>query len=360
MGSARNNWLAAGDPLRGIAAFGVVLFHAATWAVLTENGSIAPDDLGPAGHVLFNLDVGVFLFFLLSGYLIGRPFASAFVLQTPFPRIGRYLWRRVLRLAPGALAAAVFALVAFGGHYAEGTVHLWTLSAEACFYAALPLPAAAALPLARRISGPRMRSACWAAGCLLIAVASVWFRAHGGAFDFQHQHVFPSVAFAFAPGLALAGLEPIVSPLVRARPAAAATGSALALALMVLMLTAYFAAPRERFVVHSLLAVLAAALLMTAVLVRDWAGSPAWRTLNARPVRWIGKRSYSLYLFHFTAVVLLTRHLGAAGAVLSIPVSLVLAWAGYALVERPFMPRRQREDLPALKRNPATIDVSPV
>jgi peptidoglycan/LPS O-acetylase OafA/YrhL len=77
MGAARgqSGWLVAGDPLRGLAAFGVLLFHVATWATLESRHSVTIGDLGAPGHVLFNLDLGVFLFFLLSGYLIGRPFA---------------------------------------------------------------------------------------------------------------------------------------------------------------------------------------------------------------------------------------------------------------------------------------------
>jgi peptidoglycan/LPS O-acetylase OafA/YrhL len=354
MGTARghSNWLVVGDPLRGIAAFGVLLFHVATWAVLQNPGGAAVNDLGPAGPILFNLDAGVFLFFLLSGYLIGRPFASAFVLQTPFPHVGRYVLRRTLRLGPGVVAATALAVVLFGPHYERGTIHFWTLGAEASFYAVLPVLVAVALSLARRVRGPRVRAALWVAATSVLSVASLWFRGRGAPLDFGHQHVFPAVAFAFAPGLALAGLEPVLAPAVRAAPTAA-RGMARGLAFIgALAAIAYFDVPRSHFMQHSVLAVGACGAVLAATLVRAWAELPAWRLLDNRTLQWLGERSYSLYLFHLPVVAFVAARVaegesapGSAAlvALVAIPTSLVLAWAGYALVERPFMrPRRQR------------------
>jgi peptidoglycan/LPS O-acetylase OafA/YrhL len=351
MGTSSKNWLAAGDPLRGIAAFGVLLFHVATRAALSGGDSAHTNTLGSAGRILFNLDAGVFLFFVLSGYLIGRPFASAFVLQTPFPRVGRYLVRRALRLGPGVLAATALALALFGTHFMRGTVHFWTLSAEACFYAALPLVTALALPLTRQLPGPRARAALWLAGCVVGSLASLWFRSRGLRSDFAHQHLFPSVGFAFAPGLALAALEPVLAPIVRSAPARTALVARLALLLGVAALVVYFAVPRQDFMKHSVAAVVASALLFSAVLLRDWAGSAAWRALDNRPLQWLGERSYSLYLFHLPVVAFVAPKLGTGDpaatrvllvAAVAIPLSLASAWAGHALVERPFMRDRKQ------------------
>ena len=355
MGTGSKNWLTAGDPLRGIAAFGVLLFHVATWAALTGSAPVRPDTLGAAGRILFNLDAGVFLFFVLSGYMIGRPFASAFVLQTPFPRVGRYLVRRVLRLAPGLLAATALALALFGRDYRDGTVHFWTLSAEACFYAGLPVATALALPLTRRLPGPRARAAVWLAGCVVASLASLWFRSHGAPSDFGHQHVFPSVGFAFAPGLALAALEPILTPVLRSAPGRTTVAARAALLLAAAAAAGYFAVPRQEFMRHSVLAAAASTLLFCSVLLHDWAGRPSWPLLDNRPLQWLGERSYSLYLFHLPVVAFVAPKLGAGAsaaarvvmvAAIGIPVSLAFAWAGYALVERPFM-RARRPSVPA-------------
>ena len=358
MGAARRHpgWLTLGDPLRGLAAFGVLLFHVATWAVLSGRDAGDPDALGRAGPILFNLDIGVFLFFLLSGFLIARPFASAFVLRTPFPRVGRYVIRRALRLAPGLVAATVLAVVLLGRKFESGTVHFWTLGAEAIFYAALPLAVGLALPVARRVGGPPTRAALWVAATSALSVASLWFRNRGAPADFGHQHLFPSVAFAFAPGVALAGVEPLLAPALRASPVAARRAARVLLVLGALLALAYFQTGRSHFMQHSVLAVAACAAVMGAALAREWAELPAWRLLDNRPLQWLGQRSYSLYLFHLAVVTFLARELGAGGAaghrplllgVIAVPISLVLAWAGYALVERPFMrtPRQPLRDV---------------
>jgi peptidoglycan/LPS O-acetylase OafA/YrhL len=352
MGATRgnSNWFVLGDPLRGLAAFGVLVFHVAALAVLQGTRPTDVATLGFAGRILFNLDAGVFLFFLLSGYLIGRPFASAFVLQTPFPQLGRYVARRILRLAPGLLAATVLAVAAFGIHFTRGTVHFWTLGAEACFYAGLPLAGLAALPLARRLRGPRSRAAAWTGACALVALGSLWFRARGTPTGFTHQHLFPSVAFAFAPGLAMAALEPLAAPVIRARPSVATNAARLSMAVAAAGATAYFAVPRERFMLHSVLAVAASAALLAAALLREWGELPPWRLVDNRPLQWLGERSYSLYLFHFTVVVVAAQKLKGVGTpsarvalvgLLAVPFSLILAWIGYALVERPFIRERR-------------------
>jgi peptidoglycan/LPS O-acetylase OafA/YrhL len=342
MGATRNNWLAAGDPLRGLAAAGVLVFHVTGWSALASGDP----DLGPAGPVFVKLDAGVFLFFLLSGYLIGRPFASAFVLHTPFPRLGRYLVRRTLRLGPGALAAAALAVAMFGSHWKRGTVHFWTLGAEACFYAVLPLLSICALRLGSAVRGPRARAVLWVAATSVLSVASLWFRQRSAPFDFGHQQLFPAVAFAFAPGLALAGLEPLLAPAARAavRPARAVTRALVLLAALAGF--AYFEVPTARFMQHSVLAVVACGALLAAALVRDWSGLPASRLLDNRPLQWLGARSYSLYLFHFPIVVFAAERLARGEsarsaavlvALVAVPASLACAAAGYALFERPFM-----------------------
>lgn len=104
-------------------------------------------------------------FFVLSGFLLFRPFAAALLDARPMPRAGKFLWRRVWRILPAYWAALTFALIfddqirkpvsAFG--YAAlylciypyfpslarlGMVQAWTICAELVFYAALPFSAA--------------------------------------------------------------------------------------------------------------------------------------------------------------------------------------------------------------------------
>lgn len=64
--------------------------------------------------------------------------------------------------------------------------------------------------------------------------------------------------------------------------------------------------------------------------------------LSARPLVWLGRRSYSLYLWHMPAIwltgLVALGHWGAIGA--AVPLSLALAAASYRFVEQPF--RRHR------------------
>src|SRR5437763_428837 len=75
-----------------MAAASVFVFHAA-WLTgfSVRSGS---------GAYLFQLDVGVDVFFVLSGFLLYRPFVRAHLEGGPAPTISRYYKRRVLRIFP--------------------------------------------------------------------------------------------------------------------------------------------------------------------------------------------------------------------------------------------------------------------
>src|SRR3954447_26858620 len=75
------------DAVRGVAALMVVLFHAA-------------EASGVSG-VFQHLDVGVTVFFVLSGFLLYRPMLAANLGLAPATATGRFYWRRFLRIAPG-------------------------------------------------------------------------------------------------------------------------------------------------------------------------------------------------------------------------------------------------------------------
>src|SRR4051794_35428513 len=95
----------AGDPLRALAALSVLTYHMAFGAALlsTAGGSRDArfaDAYGPLGHVLANLDLGLFVFFVLSGSLLARPFLRAIVNGDRRPDAVRYLRNRILRIVP--------------------------------------------------------------------------------------------------------------------------------------------------------------------------------------------------------------------------------------------------------------------
>jgi peptidoglycan/LPS O-acetylase OafA/YrhL len=150
------------DGVRAVAAFTVLVFHVALNA--GSNRSSAP------GAWLFNGgQVGVAIFFILSGLLLYRPWVRALLEGRSKPRTRTYLRKRALRILPAywALVACVL-LIAERDHlddvrawgrlltltqlYVPGPLwssglgpremgQTWSLAVEAAWYVSLPLTA---------------------------------------------------------------------------------------------------------------------------------------------------------------------------------------------------------------------------
>ncbi len=140
------------DSLRAIAALSVLVTHA---------GFLSGANVGAwYGSYTARLDVGVTIFFLLSGFLLYRPFVAARVGERDRPRIPDYARRRLLRILPAYwLALTVLAIwpglpqmweahdwvyyglvqVYFEEWTLGGLLPAWSLAVEISFYAALPL-----------------------------------------------------------------------------------------------------------------------------------------------------------------------------------------------------------------------------
>ena len=155
------------DSLRAIAALSVFVYHVAF--------VLGWFDEGLAGRYLRELNLGVSIFFVLSGFLLYRPFVAARVEGEPSPALVPYAIRRVARIVPAywvALTIIAIWLPVSGVFTAEGIVtyygflqaydpdtitggigQAWTLTVEVSFYILLPI---LALGL-RRVRGPVVR-----------------------------------------------------------------------------------------------------------------------------------------------------------------------------------------------------------
>ena len=151
--------------VRGWAALWVFMYHAWVYAkyppLVVELFGL-PVDLTP----LFSMGgVGVTIFFVLSGFLLATPFAQWQAGQRERPRLGRYLFRRVMRVFPAYyVQLAILLLIAvwvpgqpgiddWGALFRHllmlftppplGTLPInnvwWTLPIEFSFYLVLPL-----------------------------------------------------------------------------------------------------------------------------------------------------------------------------------------------------------------------------
>jgi peptidoglycan/LPS O-acetylase OafA/YrhL len=115
----------------------------------------------------------------------------------------------------------------------------------------------------------------------------------------------------------------------------------------------------DRGISGSVLLAAASGAILAAPLVLQWGGRPCWRVLDNRPMRWVGARSYGLYLVHFAVVTEVGEHVldvtddPRAFFVLvlcvALPLSLLAAHLSYELVERPFLALKRRRRAPGAR-----------
>ncbi len=213
----------AADGLRGLAAVAIVLHHSA----FVSGNSLAPDRWGA---IYSRLDVGVPVFFALSGFLLFRPFVARMVSGEADKPMWPFWRRRLLRIFPGywlaflsqlvigavsVLGVSGFALsvslthVYAGRRALSGITQSWSLATELAFYLVLPLYAMVAARVVRR-RPPTQRLLVLLAGCVGWVVISVATRAAAlqlnGAWQTNWRYTVFANADYFAVGMAVACL----------------------------------------------------------------------------------------------------------------------------------------------------------
>jgi peptidoglycan/LPS O-acetylase OafA/YrhL len=174
------------DGMRAVAVLAVVVTHVAFQTGRYERGF--------AGSALARLDVGVAIFFVISGFLLVQPWFRVAAVGGPIPSLRVYVVRRVARIMPAYVAAVVLALLTVpensgagagdwvrqllllqnygAGNLKEGLTHTWSLSTEVAFYTLLPLLGVAVLWLCRSRWRPRAVAVALA---VLAAVPVGWY-----------------------------------------------------------------------------------------------------------------------------------------------------------------------------------------
>lgn len=184
------------DGYRALAALMVVVTHVGFATGYVTTG-------GPLGALASRMDFGVTLFFLLSGFLLYRPWVTA-SLDGSKPSVLTYAKRRAVRVWPAYLVAlviifsllpqagspppkvwavnAIFGQIYADGYLVEGFTQTWSLATEVSFYLALPFLGALALRLGRRIpqpSGPVLAHVLVLGVMSTIAIGTVLMQAFG-------------------------------------------------------------------------------------------------------------------------------------------------------------------------------------
>lgn len=320
--NARNPRFPLVDSVRAIAALMVFAYHATFAGGLFEEGVFS----GWKGQ----LGIGVSIFFIVSGFLLYRPFASARYDGAPMPPLVPYAVRRALRIVPAYWLAlplvalmlglsdvlSLHGLVYFGflQIYDKETIiggigPAWTLCVEVTFYAALPLFAL----LARRVGGSFLRSElgllavlaasgiAWKALVLYVVPIDTpgWLPA---------QVSLPAFVDHFAIGMALA----VISVAGVGRPERLDRFSWLP---WVLALVAYgilssgvpdLGVRGDSLWRHELRGAIAALVLAPAVFGDPGRGAVRW-LLSRRWLLWLGTISYGFYLWHLPIIVRLSN-----------------------------------------------------
>ena len=341
---------------------------------------------GPFTAELARLDIGVALFFVLSGYLLARPWFSGPPSGRAGPRLGGYFWRRLLRLYPAYVVAVVAAIVVIpdnagvtgpdwwrqltftqiygSGHLLHGLTQTWSLATEVAFYLALPWIARWVRPPGRRW---RLRRTLLRLA-LLEVVSLGWVALVAASPDLQQDSAstwLPAYLGWFGAGMALCAFS--VHREDRSERAsrrhvwmdqlaASPWGCWAAAAACFLVAATPAAGPLTldpptgwQAVTKHVLYGAAAVLTLAPLAGSGGVGGRAGRVLAARPLRFVGEVSYGVFLYHLivldvvfrvTGFALFTGHHLAPVVGLTWSGSVLVAWASYRWLERPALRRR--------------------
>ena len=356
------------DGLRGVASLIVVGYHAllvvpAVSAIYVDK--VAPNAFTPAWwlyatplRLLFAGHEAVLVFFVLSGFVLTLPllvrpltarstvayygrravrlylpvwgallFALALALAVPRdPSVGGWLGSH---LPPTAHALRQDAVLLFGTSNLDSP--LWSLTWEVWFSLLLPL-------LFVLIRLTRAQRWWWAAIPLLIGLSTL------ARFDAVRASLPASWLTAdmleYLPVFGIGMLLAFQRDRIRAAAARIRVWSPIVVAALVLTVSPTLVAPPGwggRQAVGYVLSLVG----VTVIVALAFAG-PLRRPLEARPVQWAGRRSFSIYLVHEPIIVATALVVGVSGwwpwlgiAVLLVPVVLLIAHWVYDAVERP-------------------------
>ncbi|GAB3694420.1 acyltransferase [Actinocorallia lasiicapitis] len=360
--------LAPLDGLRAVAIGLVVALH-----VAGSTGKNSADSL--LWRMVGNGGVGVTIFFVLSGFLLYRPFARAALDGAAPPSVRRYLIRRGLRILPAYWLMLIFTLLVFGqnrehagsprtwlelltlthpydpdpwwrGLGPQGLGPVWSLSVEASFYLLLPGLAWVLHRWARGSAGRLLAGIGVVGGLSLAEAAAVRYSGDIGLL-FANELLLPRSLLIFACGMALAVLAErpgALTEAVGAVPGLCWTVAACGLALVATPLAtpAYGPQNAHQYLVTILLyPVIALAVAAPAVF------APAGRVVAAvlgNPVAvQLGLVSYGVFLWHSPVIeswyALTGRPLYAGDFTLLLGVtllgSLIVAALSHVFVEEP-------------------------
>lgn len=327
--------------------------------------------------LLSRLDVGVAIFYVISGFLLFRPHAEGWFWGSARPATPRYLWHRVLRIFPAlwlAIIAAALLLerpdqswwvyarhasltqIYTAGNAAQGLTQIWSLATEMAFYLTLPALAWVLTRGRPTRAAARARVSVLVGGC---AVGAAWMAATATHAGSQMALWLPGYLGWFGVGMALALWQVARAHGTFSRTwvdaAAHHPGTVWGLAVaLYLVLISPVAGPYSlvqatagQAAVKSLLYAVVAALVILPTVAAASASEdpPAVHRLAGRTGTFLGNISYGVFCYHLIVLGVIEQFLGYTiftGGFLRLLVptilgSVAVASLSYYGVERPVM-----------------------
>jgi peptidoglycan/LPS O-acetylase OafA/YrhL len=326
------------DSVRGIALLAVVVAHSSFFMSIGGSDSLS--------HLRF--DFSVRLFFMVSAFLLYRPWVRARLAEWDSPSVAAFAWRRFLRILPAYYVALTVITLWLGlplvfsthgiwtfyglvqvyqpGWAVGGLTQAWTLNVEVVFYAFLPLWGA----LMRRIpaASNRLKLRQELIGCALLLSLSFVYKVAITATDaIDGVNGVPlqlnTLTFLddFAIGMALGVLSAYyegrsdVPRWLRMHDLhpGIAWGVGLGLLGVTSVAVGFFGRVAgdisgppyvER---HYLLALIAVTLMLPATFGDPERGFVRRHVLSSRVLGYLGMISYGIYLWHFAVLLQLQR-----------------------------------------------------
>jgi peptidoglycan/LPS O-acetylase OafA/YrhL len=305
--------------VRALAAILVVATHAAyTTGKYTH---------GFAGLVYSRLEIGVPIFFALSGFLLFGPWVKAAVAGTAAPSLGRYAWHRVRRIMPAYVVTVLVAYAVYhfrdGGpnpghtwwglvrnltltqiytdNYGfallhQGLTQMWSLAVEVSFYVALPLLAYLLLVVLCRRR--------WRPGVVLAGLAGLALLSPAWLVLVHTTDGLPDGAKLWLPGYLIWFLGGMTLTVLATMGVRVYWWMAIPLALICFLIActpiAGEATTSPTGLAQAVTKMVFYAVIATLIIAPLALGDSGWysKVLASRPMVWLGEISYEIFLVH--------------------------------------------------------------
>jgi len=347
--------------IRAVAAILVVATHAAYTTGKYTHGYI--------GLIYSRMEIGVSIFFVLSGFLLLSPWIKAAATDGPPPSVPRYAWHRVRRIMPAYAVTVVAAYLVYEfrtarpnpGHtwlgfvrnltltqiytdhylYAylhQGLTQMWSLAVEVAFYVMLPLIAYLVVVVICRRQ--------WRRGRMLAALAALSALTPSWLVLVHTTHWLPDGARLWLPTYLLWFVGGMVLAVLQSTGVRWYAAACLPLAVVCYFIVSTPLAGEPTTSPARLWEALAKAVfyaaIATAVVGPLALGNRGWysRLLASRPLVFLGEISYEIFLIHLIvmeiAMVEVLRYPIYTGSMamlfaVTVVITIPLAWVLHRL-----------------------------